>query len=124
MSIVIYPHVSQSSKKSVRRIYSAEDLEGHSIKGRYELIRGELYKMPNNSAVHGFRTSRLNGRVTAFVEENNLGYTFAAETQFIIESHPDTVLAPDFAFVAKDRISDLPETGYQVPAQCPDGSQW
>ena len=112
MSIVIYPHVSQSSKKSVLRIYSAEDLEGHSIKGRYELIRGELYKMPNNSAQHGFRTSRLTGRVITFVEDHSLGYTFAAETRFTIESHPDTVLAPDFAFVAKDRISDLPETGY------------
>ena len=46
------------------------------------------------------------------MEENNLGYTFAAETRFIIESNPDTTLGPDFAFLMKRRIDEIPETGY------------
>ncbi len=38
--------------------------------------------------------------------------TFAAETGFFVERDPDTILAPDFAFVAEERLPEpLPE-GY------------
>ena len=123
MSVVMNPQVLHESKRPLRRIYCAEDLEGHSLKGRNELIRGELYKMPNYSAQHGFRTSRLTGRVITYVEDHNLGYTFAAETRFTIESHPDTVLAPDNPFPANQKFDLWRQTRNQVPAQCPDGSQ-
>jgi hypothetical protein len=33
-----------------------------------------------------------------------LGYVFGAETGFVIEHDPDSVLAPDFAFVSAERV--------------------
>jgi Uma2 family endonuclease len=81
-------------------------------KVRYEIIRGELCRMPNNSAEHGHATAGLSGRVIVFVEDNDLGYCFAAETRFIVERNPDTVMGPDFAFVAKSRIDEIPARGY------------
>lgn len=92
--------------------YRAADLEQMPSHERYELIRGELCVMPNNSAEHGNKTMRLSGPVAVFVEENELGECFAAETRFTIEENPDTVLAPDFAFIAAERLTAIPPRGY------------
>ena len=112
MSAVAFAENQLSLKHPSTRLYTAKEFESLPLKERYELIRGELYRMPNNSSEHGRRTSRLTWRVAGFVEENNLGDTFAAETRFTIESDPDTVLGPDFSFVANGRVSEYPETGY------------
>ncbi len=53
---------------------------------------------------HGSSTSRLSVFVGVIVINQDLGETFAAETGFLVGRDPDTVLAPDFAFVAKDRL--------------------
>ena len=66
-------------------IYTAQDLEQLPSNERYELIRGELCAMPNNSADHGNKTMRLSAPVALFVEDNDLGECFAAETRFIID---------------------------------------
>jgi Uma2 family endonuclease len=42
------------------------------------------------------------------VKANKLGIVFGAETGFIIEENPDTVLAPDVAFISREHI---PESG-------------
>jgi Uma2 family endonuclease len=95
-----------------QRLYTAEELEQLPNEERYELIRGELCLMPNNSAEHGYITAQLSGRLIVYVEDNDLGYCFAAETRFVIELKPDTTMGPDFAFVAKDRIAAIPRKGY------------
>jgi len=79
---------------------------------RYELIRGELCALPDNSAEHGNKTMRLSAPVALFVEENDLGECFASETRFIIEENPDTVLAPGFAFVSHTRLNSIPAKDY------------
>lgn len=93
-------------------IYTAQDLEQLPSGERYELIRGELCVMPNNSAEHGNKTMRLSAPVALFVEENDLGECFAAETRFVLEQNPDTVLAPDFAFILRSRLTGIPSKGY------------
>lgn len=40
-----------------------------------------------------------------FIRQNKLGRAFLAETGFKIATNPDTVLAPDIAFVRRERIS-------------------
>ena len=40
-----------------------------------------------------------------YIRSNNLGRTFVAETGFILRRVPDTVRAPDFAFVASGRLA-------------------
>lgn len=100
----------------IGRIYTARELEQLPDNARYELIRGELCVMPNNSAEHGNKTMRLSAPVALFAEEHDLGECFAAETGFTIEQNPDTVLAPDFAFVSRDRLDGIPPKGYLLLA--------
>jgi Uma2 family endonuclease len=47
------------------------------------------------------------------VQANNVGVVYAAETGFQLASNPDTVRAPDVAFVRQDRATAVEEeTGY------------
>ena len=68
---------------------------------RYELIRGELITMTPPGWKHGTVAMRVGFIFSTFVEENQLGRAFAAETGFLLERDPDTVLAPDFSFISK-----------------------
>ena len=43
---------------------------------------------------------------------HDLGEVIAQDTGFKIERDPDTVRAPDAAFVARDRLGRLPDEGY------------
>ena len=94
-------------------LHTAKDLERLSAQGfRYELIKGELRPMSPSGGPHGNATSRVSFYVNGLVYGEELGETFAAETGFFVARDPDTVLAPDFAFVAEERLPDpLPE-GY------------
>src|SRR5215213_4571341 len=72
---------------------------------RFELIRGELKVMSLAKPLHGVICSRLNFKLSGFVEEHDLGETFGAETGFLLERDPDTVLGPDVAFVSHERLA-------------------
>jgi Uma2 family endonuclease len=71
---------------------------------RHELIRGELTTMPPAGGEHGLITNKLAFRLTATVESQGLGFVFAAETGVFVEQDPDTVRAPDIAFIARTRL--------------------
>jgi Uma2 family endonuclease len=51
--------------------------------------------------------SKIAWRLAQHVEANKLGEVFAAETGFKISTNPDTVRAPDAAFVTRERIEKL-----------------
>src|SRR5215218_8644386 len=72
---------------------------------RFELIRGELKVMSLAKPLHGVICSRLGTKVGSFVEEHDLGEAFGAETGFLLEHDPDTVLGPDAAFVSHERLA-------------------
>ena len=75
---------------------------------RYELVKGELIKMPPAGFDHGVVIMNLGAPLTQHVKTNQLGVVCGAETGFVIERDPDTVRAPDIAFVRRER---LPQTG-------------
>jgi Uma2 family endonuclease len=75
---------------------------------KHELVRGELLTMAPAGSEHGFISNRLAARLTMFVEARELGCVFNADTGFVISRDPDTVRAPDTAFVSQSRI---PATG-------------
>jgi len=80
---------------------------------RYELIRGVLNMMSPAGSEHGRIAGRIFLRLADHVEKNELGETYAAETGFLIEQDPDTVRAPDAAFVSFERLAKVePTTGY------------
>ncbi len=71
---------------------------------RYELIKGELITMSPAGAEHGAVIMNLAVPLGQHVKANKLGRIFAAETGFKLESDPDTVRAPDIAFINRERI--------------------
>lgn len=80
---------------------------------RHELIEGVLSVMSPAGGRHGRITMRINKLLAIHVDDNKLGATFAAETGFRIGVNPDTVRAPDGAFVRRERMDALDDdTGY------------
>src|SRR5574341_622640 len=85
---------------------------------RTELIRGRLVVREPAGARHGSVAMRLGYLIATHVEAHDLGRVYAAETGFKIESKPDTVRAPDVAFVSKHRVPEREPRGY--PGWAPD----
>jgi len=77
-----------------------------------ELVRGVLVVREPPSTSHGARAARLARRLGNFAEEHGIGEVFAQDTGFKIQGDPDTVRAPDVAFVARDHLGRIPEAGY------------
>jgi Uma2 family endonuclease len=87
------------------QVITAEELFRMPQDGfRYELVKGELKRMAPAGGEHGTITYDLGFLLGQHVKANNLGVLFTAETGFKIETDPDTVLAPDIAFVRRERI--------------------
>jgi Uma2 family endonuclease len=74
---------------------------------RYELIDGELRKMAPAGSQHGRVVLKVTIPLGEFVDRNDLGVVFAAETGFKLRTDPDTVRAPDVAFVTKRRFAEV-----------------
>ena len=72
---------------------------------------------------HGGLGAELTASLHDFVRRNGLGLVTVAETGFIISrpDEPDTVLAPDVAFIASERVPapDSPDWG-RFPRLVPD----
>jgi len=71
---------------------------------RHELVRGELRTMSPAGSEHGVIVVTITLLVGQFVKAQQLGVVFGAETGFKITADPDTVRAPDIAFVQRDRV--------------------
>ena len=90
------------------KTYTAEELLRLPDDGmRHELVEGEIRKMPPAGNKHGYLALKIASRLERHVEENSLGRTYAAETGFKIASDPDTVRAPDAAFVSCERVEKV-----------------
>ncbi len=76
---------------------------------RYELVQGELRRMNPAGNVHGRIAARITWRLAQYVEENQLGTVYAAETGFRLSSDPDTVRAPDVAFLSQASVEAVGE---------------
>jgi Uma2 family endonuclease len=71
---------------------------------RYELIAGELKQMPPTGFLHGTVAMDCGSLLREYVKKYDLGVVCAAETGFRLRQNPDTVRAPDAAFVTKERV--------------------
>lgn len=92
---------------------TALELERLSLPDKQvELVRGRLVVREPPGSWHGRISARLAHRVLEYVQRHALGDVFAQDTGFKIASDPDTVRAPDLAFVARDRMDRIARRGY------------
>ena len=88
------------------KLMTAEELAQLPDDGwRYELVRGVLHRMAPAGDEHGAVAMRLGWRLAQYVETNELGVVYAAETGFRLGSNPDTVRAADASFVRQEQIA-------------------
>jgi Uma2 family endonuclease len=89
-----------------KQMVTAQELEAMARDaGRVELIRGELSKMAPAGHEHGVIAGNILALLWNFVREKQLGRAYTAETGFVLQRNPDTVRAPDAAFVTAERAA-------------------
>ncbi len=91
---------------------TAEALFARGDLDRCELINGEIIHLAPAGAEHGFIGNQVAYLLTDHVRKHRLGRVYTAETGFIIARNPDTIRAPDAAFVRADRLPAEPRRGY------------
>lgn len=69
-----------------------------------ELVAGRLYEMQPPGAEHGAVALQIGRMLANHVIALSLGRVFGTETGFQLASDPDTVRAPDAAFVTRERM--------------------
>ena len=79
---------------------------------RTELVRGVMIVREPAGFRHGDVAMAVSLAIGQFLRSHNLGRLLAAETGFMLFTNPDTVRAPDVAFVSHDRIPDPPPRGF------------
>ena len=92
-------------KVAHHNLLTADDLTKQPNDGsRYELVKGVLRKMPPAGFEHGICAAEIGSKLNVHVRTHQLGYVCGAETGFRISKNPDTVRAPDAAFVRQESI--------------------
>ena len=88
----------------VKTVLTSDDLWRIVADGsRYELSQGELVPMTPVGIQHGAMVIKLGRLLGSYVEAKRLGLV-GTEIGFRLARDPDTVRAPDLAFIAKSRL--------------------
>ena len=91
-----------------RKLITADELLLMPDEGRrYELIRGVLVELMPAGIPHGIVLIRIAHLLFAWVEAHgNYGVVLGGDVGFWLERDPDTVRAPDVAWIAPGRLPD------------------
>jgi Uma2 family endonuclease len=93
---------------TITKLVTADELLAMPDDGwRYELVKGELIRIAPAGFQHGEVAMNIGAPLHEYVKRNNLGRVYAAETGFILTQDPDTVRAPDAAFIRRDRVEKV-----------------
>lgn len=96
-----------------RATYTADQLLRLNLPDkRTELVRGELVVREPAGYQHGLVAARFARVLLDHVEPRGLGVVVGAETGFRLEGNPDTVRAPDAAFIGAARAPRAAPRGY------------
>jgi len=77
---------------------------------RRELIAGVVRMMPPPGFAHGRAVTAIGRLLADHVDDHRLGVALAGEVGFIVATGPDTVRAPDGAFIRQDRYEAIGDT--------------
>src|SRR6185437_43017 len=83
----------------------AEEFEALGDIGRAELVRGRVIYLTKPKPRHGRIAMRIAAPLADFVYRNELGEVYAAETGFVAGRNPDSVRAPDIAFIRAEIVA-------------------
>lgn len=90
------------------KLITVEALEAMGGGGRHsELVDGVLLEMSPTAWDHGFIASDLHEFLAPYVRSRRLGQLLIAGAGFAVAREPDSVLAPDIAFVSTERLDDV-----------------
>jgi Uma2 family endonuclease len=97
----------------IASLLTAKDLLQLKGDARYELLRGELITLPFREIIRGRIAVIVGTSLHSHAAANQLGVVYAAGTGFLIATDPDTVRAPDVAFIRRERLEKVgPVEGY------------
>ena len=89
----------------MRALLTAEDLLRLSSEGgHYELIAGELRTLSLSGEERGGLVATFTTYLTMHALREKLGRVLVGKPGFVLATAPDTVLAPDVAFVRAERL--------------------
>ena len=95
------------------QLLTAEDVERIALPGKQvELVRGRLVVREPPGTWHGVIAANLTCLMGDFVRAHGLGIVAAQDTGFKIATDPDTIRAPDLAFVGREGAQRIPRRGY------------
>jgi Uma2 family endonuclease len=103
---------NRHSMSGTTRLVTAEELEKLPDDDcRYELVAGRLIRMSPVGYLHGKIALQFAALLVRYLEGRDLG-TAVIEVGFKLVSNPDTVRAPDVAFIRQDRIPPVDPKGF------------
>ena len=73
-----------------------------------ELVEGEIRKMTPPGWRHGVMVSEVGMLLGNHVRKHKLGLVLTGEPGFLLARDPDTVRAPEVAFIRRARLSEAP----------------
>ena len=92
-------------------LWTAKDLlDFQNSPWQHELIHGVLYRMPPTGFDHGRIESLFSAFLTIHVSTNQLGQVASGDPGFIIARNPDTVIAPDVAYISHESLKSAIST--------------
>lgn len=98
---------------------TAEDLMANPVPNKCtELVAGHMLVREPPGYRHGDVAARLLIAIGTYVYAHKVGRVLAAETGFTVRRKPDTVRAPDVAFIRSERVPVTPLVTY--PEFAPD----
>ncbi len=82
---------------------------------RYELAQGRLVREPPPGARHGEIAATITARLWAHAREHGSGRVLTCDPGFVLHRSPDTVRAPDVAFVRRERLDAMENRSTTIP---------
>ena len=102
-------------------LVTADQLEHLRLPDKHvELVKGVLIVKEPAGYRHGAVAARLAKVLMDYADAQDLGQVVAAETGFTLATDPDTVRAPDAAFIRRERLLDLDDRPGEVLAKVAD----
>lgn len=95
------------------KVLTAESLLAEQpLHQRSELVNGRMLVREPAAYTHGRLANAIGFALTAWVSPRGLGDVVAAETGFTLRRNPDTVRAPDAAFISAQRVPPANVAGF------------